>query len=230
MSHCLILGMTESGKSTLARALARKYKENDVCTLVLDPLNDPRWQADFQSTDAEEFLRVFWSSRRCAVFIDESGDMVGKYNTVMQRTATRGRHWGHAVHFITQRGVQLATTVRDQCSHIFLFTNSADDGKTHANEWNQPKLRYCSTLKQGNFFHCTRYGSIEYGSLWGNAHGTYTDNGNGRRDVRRREQEDSSHTTPQESLDSGDPTTEPTSGAETGDPADDGGEPSGSAV
>jgi hypothetical protein len=186
MSHCLIFGMTESGKTTLAKRLAQRFKYNEVPVIVLDSLNDPEWQCDFQTTDPEEFLRVFWSSKRCACFIDEAGDAVGRYNTVMQRTATRGRHWGHSVHYISQRGVQIAPTVRDQCGHIFLLTTSVQDGKVHANEWNQPDLLACNSLAKGNYFHCTRFGKLERGSLFGAPHGDNTDTGDGRRNVRKR--------------------------------------------
>jgi hypothetical protein len=178
--------MTESGKTTLAKRLAARYKYNEVPVIVLDSLNDPEWNADFQTTDPDEFLRVFWSSRRCACFIDEAGDAVGRYNTVMQRTATRGRHWGHSVHYISQRGVQIAPTVRDQCGHIFLLTTSVADGKVHANEWNQPDLLKCNTLGKGNYFHCTRFGKLERGSLFGVPDGTNTDTGDGGRNVRKR--------------------------------------------
>jgi hypothetical protein len=180
MSHCLIFGMTESGKTTLAKRLAARYKHNAVPVIVLDSLNDPEWQGDFQTTNPDEFLRVFWSSKRCACFIDEAGDAVGRYNSVMQRTATRGRHWGHSVHFISQRGVQIAPTVRDKCSHIFLLTSSLADSKVHANEWNQPKLLGANALRKGEYFHCTRFGQLEKGALF---NGTHTDHGDGGRDV-----------------------------------------------
>lgn len=187
MSHSLIFGMTESGKTTLAKKLAARYKYNEVPVIVLDSLNDPGWECDYQTTDPDEFLRVFWSSKRCACFIDEAGDAVGRYNTVMQRTATRGRHWGHAVHYISQRGVQIAPTVRDQCGHIFLLTSSLDDGKVHASEWNKPELKTCNSLAKGNFFHCTRFDPVERGSLFGAPfHGLDSDHGDGRRDVLQR--------------------------------------------
>src|SRR5271154_7447046 len=101
MAHSLVLGMTESGKTTLAKRMAWRYQARDVKVIVLDPLCDPEWQADFQTSDPEEFLSAFWASQKCAVFIDEAGQSIGRYNEVMQRTATRGRHWGHAVHFVT---------------------------------------------------------------------------------------------------------------------------------
>lgn len=188
MSHCLIFGMTESGKTTLAKRLARRYKYHEVPVLVLDSLNDPEWCADFQTTNPDEFLEVFWASRRCIAFIDEAGDAVGKYNTVMQRTATRGRHWGHSVHYISQRGVQLAPTVRDQCSHIFLLTSSGEDGKVHAREWNAPILASCNQLRKGEYFHATRFGEVTRANLFGVQNNDVDqDSRNGGRQLRREE-------------------------------------------
>lgn len=166
MAHSLILGMTESGKTTLAKQLAAHYKANGVGVLVLDPMADPDWLADYKTDNPDEFLQTFWDSQRCAVFIDEAGDSVGRFDTVMQRTATKGRHWGHACHYITQRGAQLAMTVRDQCSHMFLFTTSLNDSKIHANEWNQDELLKAKSLRQGEYFHVTRYGELERGALF----------------------------------------------------------------
>ena len=166
MAHSLILGMTESGKTTLAKNLAAHYRANGIGVLVLDPMGDPEWQADFQTSDPEEFLEVFWSSRKCAAFIDEAGESVGQYDKVMGRTATKGRHWGHSCHYLSQRGAQIARTVRDQCGHIFLFTTALDDSKIHANEWNKPEMRGANTLAQGEYFHATRFGTLERGKLF----------------------------------------------------------------
>ena len=166
MAHSLIFGMTESGKTTLAKRLAKRYKQKGVNVLLLDPLNDPGWEVDFRTTDADEFLRVFWQSRRCAAFIDEAGDAVGRFDTVMQRTATRGRHWGHNVHYISQRGAMLAPTVRDQCGHLFLFTTALNDSKLHANEWNNPELAQANSLPQGCYYHVTRFGQLDHGQLF----------------------------------------------------------------
>jgi hypothetical protein len=164
-----------------------RYQAREVKVIVLDPLNDPEWPADFQTTDPEEFLKVFWASQSCAVFIDEAGQSVGRYNEVMQRTATRGRHWGHAVHFVTQRGVQLPVTVRDQCGHLFLFTTARKDSKIHADEWNRDELEDGYMLAQGNYYHVTRFGTCDRGSLFGkpwsdsNEHRNSEDSGNGER-------------------------------------------------
>jgi len=164
--HSLIFGMTESGKTSLAKQMAAEYRAAGISVLVLDPLSDPDWSADYITSDPVDFSRTFWDSQRCAVFIDEAGDAVGRYDEVMARTATRGRHWGHNCHYITQRGMQLAVTVRDQCSHLFLFTTALNDSKTHANEWNQPELVNASTLAQGQYYHCTRFGDVTKNTLF----------------------------------------------------------------
>lgn len=166
VAHSLILGMTESGKTTLAKQLAAQYHARGIGVIVLDPMNDPEWQADYRTDDPAEFLAVVWKSKRCAVFIDEAGEAVGAFDTVMQRTATKGRHWGHSMHYLSQRGVQIARTVRDQCSHLFLFTTSLDDSKIHANEWNKPILREANTLPRGHYFHVTRFDVSERGQLF----------------------------------------------------------------
>lgn len=183
MPHSLILGMTESGKTTLGVRLAHAYYGGEWGVLVLDPLCDPRWRPPqddvlenqrrkltgaqfYQTADPDEFLKVFWQSRSCMVFIDESGDAVGRYNIAMQETATKGRHWGHCVHFLSQRGAQINRTVRDQCSHLFLFTTAREDAKIHSIEWNQPRLLEASTLPQGAYLHTTRYGEIERGNAF----------------------------------------------------------------
>lgn len=166
MGHSLILGMTESGKTTLAKRLASQYRARGVGVLVLDPIDDPDWPNDFKTGDPAEFLEVFWQSQRCAVFIDEAGESVGRYDTVMHKTATKGRHWGHACHYISQRSTQIAPIVRDQCSNLFLFCTAFEDCKTHAKEWNNHKIKMASTLKKGEYVYCTRFGELKTGTLF----------------------------------------------------------------
>ena len=157
--------MTESGKTTLAKELARRYQRAGISVIVLDPMRD-QWAADYQTDDAGEFLKTFWASRRCMVFIDESGDAIGRYNDVMNQTATKGRHWGHSVHYITQRGAQISRTIRDQTSHLFLFATARPDAKVHAVEWNKSELETASAFKAGEYFHATRFGPAEKGNIF----------------------------------------------------------------
>lgn len=158
MAHVLIVGTTESGKTTLARNLAAHYKRNGYGVLVLDPLSDPRWPCDFITADADEFLDVFWRSRKCIAFMDEGGESVGRYDLAMQKTATRGRHWGHSCHYVAQDPTQLAPIVRAQCSHLFAFALSLRQSKVLAEEFNEPQLETCTKLRQGEYIHAQRFG------------------------------------------------------------------------
>lgn len=129
-------------------------------TLVLDPM-DSDWQCHFQTGNVDEFLQVFWASQNCDVFIDESGDMIGHFDRAMIQTATKGRHWGHNVHFITQRPAQISPTVRTQCTNLFLFAMAREDSEVLAREWNKPGLREAALLPRGECFYATRFGELK---------------------------------------------------------------------
>ena len=151
MAHMLILGGTEQGKSTFARKLHDQYKKAGQKTLVLDSIDYQAWNGDFATDDPDAFLKTFWDSRNCMVFVDEAGDAVGRYDQAMIQTATKGRHWGHCVHFISQRSQQLSATVRAQCSQIVLFNLSRSDCDIHAREWNRPQFLEVSTYPPGRY-------------------------------------------------------------------------------
>lgn len=175
MAHSLILGMTESGKTTLARKLAAYYKAQGIGVIVLDPLKDPLWQCDFITADQDEFLEVFWNSQSCMVFLDEGAESVGRYDKAMRKTATQGRHWGHCCHFITQHGTDLSPVVRGQCRHLFLFASARQQGEVLAKEYNQPELISCTDLKQGEYLHFSRFGVLKRCRLFSNNGGNEND-------------------------------------------------------
>ena len=160
MPHSLIVGMTESGKTTLAKKLCSLSRRKQRGTLVLDPLHD-EWDADFKTDNQELFLQAFWASQCCDAFIDEAGDAIGHYEKAMIQCATKGRHWGHNVHFITQRPMQLSPTVRTQCRILFLFNMAKEDCIQLAKEWNKPELIEAATLPQGQCFMAPRFGEVK---------------------------------------------------------------------
>lgn len=159
--HVLIVGMTASGKTTLAKKILQTYKAKGIKTAVLDPLNDPTWDADFQTDDPEEFLDVVYRSQSCALFIDESGTAIGRYAGPMQVLATQSRHFGHRAYFITQRASQLDRTVRDQCETLFLFRVGKMDGDTMAEEFGYPELKQANILGKGECFRLGRFNRPE---------------------------------------------------------------------
>lgn len=164
--HVAIYGMTLSGKSTLAKSLARRYQASGISVLVLDPLGDPSWPCDYRASNVEEFLETYWASRGCAVFFDEAGDYAGQHAKEVIKTATKGRHFGHRNHYITQRMSSISKTIRDQCSTLALFTSGKKDSMLHAEEWAHDELREAHTLTQGEYFLIERYGRRERRKLF----------------------------------------------------------------
>lgn len=154
--HSLILGATESGKSTLAKGLCREFVDRRREVLVLDPLGSP-WPTDQVFTDPEIFLPFFWSVRGRMVFIDESGDAVGRVNAEMIKTGTKGRHNLHSVFFITQSRSQLSPILRRQCAQLFCFAVGPDEAEYLAEEWICPALADAPNLKQGEFLWVRRF-------------------------------------------------------------------------
>lgn len=119
--------------------------------MVLDPDKRSEWNADFITTNPEEFLEVVFANTGCAVFVDESGDMIGRYGGAMNRLATTSRKWGHNCHFIAQRAKQIDPTTRTQCSNVFVFKQSLDDTKELAREFVADELKNAHILRKGEY-------------------------------------------------------------------------------
>lgn len=166
MAHSLIIGMTESGKTTLAKQLAQSYANNGIRVLVFDPMYDDEWVADFQTANFDDMIREYEASTKCAVFFDEAGTVSKQHDEFLIKTATQGRHRGHANHYISQRGAMVPKTLRDQCSHLFIFGQSLDDAKTYAREYNSPEILTVAKFRKGEYYHATRFDDATKGKLF----------------------------------------------------------------
>lgn len=154
--HSLILGATESGKSTLAKRLCKTFVARKKGVLVLDPLGS-EWPTSEVFTEPEMFIPYFWACSNRMVFIDESGESVGRVNQEMIKTGTRGRHNGHSVFFITQSRTQLSPILRRQCSQLFCFAIGEDEAEFLSKEWICPELLKAPSLPQGEFYWVRRF-------------------------------------------------------------------------
>lgn len=103
------------------------------------------------------------------VFIDESGEMIGRFNDEMFWLATRARHYGHVSHFITQRATALAPTVRTQCSRAFVFRSAPSDARIMADEFAAPQLAAATLLPIGGYLYVAPDGQVSRGDLFGKA-------------------------------------------------------------
>lgn len=132
--------------------LCRQFTESGRQTLVLDILKSP-WPCNFQTDDRDLFLDVFWASTDLAVFVDEGGETVGRYEDEMMKTATRGRHNGHQCFYMTQRVTLMNKTLRTQATHIFLFSSAFSDAKLLADDFSCPELEEAAVLPPLSFIY-----------------------------------------------------------------------------
>jgi hypothetical protein len=166
MPHYLIVGMTESGKSTLAKLLAKQWKKSGLPIAVLDPLAYPDWPCDFHTSRPENFLRHLKTHKEKAwAIIDEGGVAIGRYNEAMNWCFTTSRHIGWNVLVITQGVTQLPPIVRGQCSGVFLFQCANTNWQILAEEFNRPELVSLSRLGKGEFLFIPRFGEILKGRV-----------------------------------------------------------------
>jgi hypothetical protein len=161
MGHTLTIGQTESGKTLLNKSFCRDFDRKGIASIILDPLNDPDWQTPHRFKSAPEFLELAKASRSCALFIDESGSSVGKYNPDMDWCTTQARHWGHKTYLICQRAQQVGVTLRNQCSQMFVFNVGMKDAKLIAEEWSRPEIEGAADLPQFHFFWLRRFQPVQ---------------------------------------------------------------------
>lgn len=159
LDHTITIGQTKMGKSVLNKKLAAWYKSQGIKVVVLDPLNDPGWNADFMTRNPEEFLALVKDPDKClqcALFIDEAGMSLDKYATEYQWLTCQSRHHGHVTHIIAQRAQMISATVRSQCSVLNVFAIGPKDAAVYAEDFNCPTIREASGLSKGEVIHVKR--------------------------------------------------------------------------
>jgi GTPase SAR1 family protein len=150
MPHCVIVGKTSTGKSTLAKTLARKYVDMGIPVLVLDPMKSVEWPKGHVTNDPYEFKEWLFKSRNCAAFVDECLTSLGR-DAEHDCIATMGRHPGVKVHFISQRYVHLMPNIRTQCVEAYVFLQGRKDAAELAEEFSDDGMLEAAQLPIGTF-------------------------------------------------------------------------------
>jgi len=161
----MIAGITESGKSTLAKRFCHRYNAAGIHTAVLDPMNDPDWNATFQTKDPAHFLDTVWKNTKLAIFVDESAMVMGNFDKEMHELFTAGRHFGFNCHVIAQRPMMIPKTVRGQCSFLFLFCLATEECKELKKEFNAPEIMDAGTFQKGEYLKVGRFSPSSKGQL-----------------------------------------------------------------
>lgn len=159
--HNIVLGVGGMGKSTLAFALAQQHVDRGEGVLILDPNNDQGWPTGplvrkLTGDGAPlRFLALAKKSQRCALFVDEAGESIGrgKHAADLKWLTTRCRHWGHRTYIIGQRAQLVEPTVRSQCTTGYIFRQSVMDSKLLAQDFADEGLLRASSLSIGQFLY-----------------------------------------------------------------------------
>jgi energy-coupling factor transporter ATP-binding protein EcfA2 len=154
--HTLILGRTGSGKSVLAKTLAKEMRAKKNRILVLDPYVSDDWDCDYITNDPMKFLNVAKKNKFCKLFIDESYRTVGRFNAMdlqreMAYVTIESRHDHHQAFIIAQSPVQVDTTTRDGCERYYLFRMGPRFLKEISEKTGEPSVMVASQLGQFEF-------------------------------------------------------------------------------
>lgn len=158
--HVGIFGPGQSGKTTLAKALARSYWEDfEIPSVVLDP-NGEIWGKHCQVfTDEAPFWQKVWSIKSHAVFVEEAAETIRRDNEKI-KFFTRIRHKGHKIHVSGHSGTNLLPVMREQLSTVFLFRQSPRNCDMWFEMLMDERIFAASTLKQYEFLECQLFGNI----------------------------------------------------------------------
>lgn len=136
--HVLYCGVTQSGKTTLARHHARLLVRAGYDVVIYDPVGTSTFGGDWPEvkvfTDSNKFYEWLIRAqgepiRPIFVFVDESADIFGHDNRDANWIPRRVRHQNVYLRLISQRPKMLPPNVRTQCAHCYLFRLASDDMK-----------------------------------------------------------------------------------------------------
>ena len=160
----LIVGQTEAGKTTLAKRLSHEYQRAGYGVIVLDPLRSSGWSCNFLFGTSDGFFSYVQNKDKCvqcALFIDESGMALDKYDARLQWVTTVARHHGHRTHLLAQRAESVNRTTRSQCGTLAAFRLAPPDCRQYARDFAEDALLQCHTLKQGEYILAKRFKPAE---------------------------------------------------------------------
>jgi len=154
----LIVGASETGKSLLAKSIARDMEKRNIAVTVYDPLVSEWSPESFVSDDEVKFFveidKTYKEGLKQAVFVDEADTLLSIAHKHNHWLLTRGRHYAIMPHVITQRPALVAPTVRGMCNQLFVFRTSKEDAKLLASDFAHDGILEAPTLNQGEFLHC----------------------------------------------------------------------------
>lgn len=149
--HNLIVGISNSGKSNLAKSICAMKKKLDNVCVIYDPTKSSGWRSSCKFSSPEKFLNYIDSVNSANVFIDEAKSLWDYDQKLADKLLYRGRHRGLLVFLICQRGKgMIPPNARNMCSRVFAFKQNYADAKDLAESFSDILLT-ASSLKIGEY-------------------------------------------------------------------------------
>lgn len=175
MPHVAICGGSTCGKTTLAQVLAAEYLKNGIPVFVLSARKE-HWPCSQMVHSIEELNAWIDAQKaanakrekpqRLAVFIDDAGQTIDKWDKRFHYYATDARHDHIRSHFLVQAGPQIPPIVRDNCETLFLFRCGVRVAQLWYDQFvHQELIDQCTTLQQYEFLKVTKFGRPERQTL-----------------------------------------------------------------
>lgn len=154
--HRLYTGVTQSGKTTLARAHARELAKTRS-VVVYDPLGTSTaggaWgKKSAVFDDVDDFLNAVYADTtvNCHVFVDEAHHVFAHGEKSNLWMLTQGRHYGMQMHLITQRPTKVHPDARTNCAECYMFRLAQDDAKSIGSDYGFSDIHKIN-LDRGDF-------------------------------------------------------------------------------
>lgn len=158
MAHSEIIGTTKSGKSYLAKSIAKRVHNAGRAVFVLDPWMYPDWDCSWKTKDPDTFLARAKDSTGCLLIVDECGRTVGRGNQArkMEWLLTEARHLGHRTILCMQRATQIEPIFHDNIEELFLFNVTPSSAEILVESYCDQELLKASALPKRWFYHKRR--------------------------------------------------------------------------
>lgn len=160
MQHVLFAGVTQTGKTTLARKFANSYAQAGKQIIIYDPVNTPTKNGGWPTgkkiitfSDSEEFADhlAYSGVSNAHVFVDEADNVLSLKHPENHWLLMRGRHFALQINVITQRPNLVAPSVRAQCTLGYIFRLTRDDMRSIGADFGHD-LQAQKQLDRGEFF------------------------------------------------------------------------------
>ncbi len=167
--HSLYTGVTQSGKTTLARLNSRAGLKHGIKTVVYDPLGTATAGGDWGEgaiihQDIDPFLDLMYDPefKDAMIYVDESHHIFSHENKDHLWLLTEGRHHGMNFNLITQRPTKLHPDARSNCGVCYMFRLAHDDARAVGNDFGHSDIHKIK-LDKGDFLVLVS-GSADYKS------------------------------------------------------------------